>query len=139
MIDTGLVELENSYSYKAPASDKSSLQVESIQKYDHTTVTYGYDELGNITSMVTHEGTYEYEHENSWKDQLTSIVKSLNGVVASTETISYTGSSFIGNPSSIGDKNLTWSGRRLTKITEANKDTIEYFYNELGNRTQKKV
>ncbi len=193
VIDTGLVELENSYSYKALASGKSSLQVESIQKYDNTTVTYGYDELGNITSMVTPDGSYEYEYdylnrlvreynpkvqktmimvykannniefkkyyngnqpltvsstpiesyeykyENSWKDQLTSIVKSSNGVVTSTEIISYTGSNFIGNPSSIGDKNLTWSGRRLTKITEANKDTIEYFYNEEGIRTKKKV
>lgn len=193
VIDTGLVELENSYSYKAPASGKTSLQVESIQKYDNTTVTYDYDELGNITSMVTPDGTYEYEYdylnrlvreynpkvqktmimvyktnnniefkkyyngnqpltvsstpiesyeykyENSWKDQLTSIVKSSNGVVASTETISYDGSNFIGNPSSIGDKNLTWSGRKLTKITEANKDTIEYFYNEEGIRTKKKV
>lgn len=68
-----------------------------------------------------------------------SVVKSLNGVVDSTKNISYDGSNFIENPSSIGDKNLTWSGRRLTKITEANKDTIEYFYNEEGIRTKKKV
>ena len=83
--------------------------------------------------------SHEYKYENSWKDQLTSIVKSLNGVVVSTKIISYTGSIFIGNPSSIGDKNLTWSGRRLTKITETNKDTIEYFYNEEAVRTKKKV
>jgi len=63
----------------------------------------------------------------------------LTSVVDSTETISYAGSNFIGNPSSIGDKNLTWSGGRLTKIIEVNKDTIEYFYNEEGMRTKKKV
>jgi len=92
-----------------------------------------------LTVSSTPIESYEYKYENSWKDQLTSIVKSLNGVITSTETISYTGSNFIGNPSSIGDKNLTWSGRRLTKITEANKDIIEYFYNEEGIRTKKKV
>jgi RHS repeat-associated protein len=197
VINTGLHRLENSYTYKAPGAGKSSLQVESIQKYDSTTVIYAYDALGNVTSMITPDGIYEYEydylnrlvreynpidgqplgrtlimtytgnnniqfkkyyngnqplstqltpnesyeykHDNAWKDQLTRIIKYVDNVEDSTETISYVGSNFIGNPSSIGSKTLTWSGRRLTAITEPNKDNIEYFYNEAGIRTKKIV
>ena len=197
VINTGLHTLENSYTYKAPSAGKSSLQVESIQKYDNTTVTYGYDALGNVTSMITPDGTYEYEYDylnrlvreynpkdgqtlgrtlimtytgnnniqfkkyyngnqplstrltpnesyeykydNAWKDQLTRIIKYVDGIVDSTEAITYTGSNFIGNPSQIGSKTLTWSGRRLIAITEPNKDNIEYFYNEEGIRTKKIV
>lgn len=197
VINTGLHTLENSYTYKAPGAGKSSLQVESIQKYDNTTVIYSYDALGNVTSMITPDGTYEYEYDylnrlvreynpkdgqplgrtlimtytgnnniqfkkyyngnqplstqltpnesyeykydNAWKDQLTRIIKYVDNVEDSTETISYAGSNFIGNPSQIGSKSLTWSGRRLTAITEPNKDNIEYFYNEEGIRTKKIV
>jgi RHS repeat-associated protein len=197
VINTGLHTLENSYTYKAPGAGKSSLQVESIQKYDSTTVIYAYDALGNVTSMTTPDGTYEYEYDylnrlvreynpkdgqplgrtlimtytgnnniqfkkyyngnqplstqltpnesyeykydNAWKDQLTRIIKYVDNVEDSTENISYVGSNFIGNPSQIGSKSLTWSGRRLTAITEPNKDNIEYFYNEAGIRTKKIV
>jgi len=34
---------------------------------------------------------------------------------------------------------LTGCGRRLEKITEDNKDAIEYFYNEEGLRIKKNV
>ncbi len=197
VINTGLHSLENSYTYKAPGAGKSSLQVESIQKYDSTTVIYAYDALGNVTSMTTPDGTYEYgydylnrlvreynpidgqpsgrtlimtytgnnniqfkkyyngnqplstqltpnesyeyKYDNAWKDQLTRIIKYVDGIENSTEFISYTGSNFMGNPSQIGSKSLTWSGRRLTAITEPNKDNIEYFYNEEGMRTKKIV
>ncbi|MFA7376183.1 MAG: RHS repeat-associated core domain-containing protein [Acholeplasmataceae bacterium] len=197
VINTGLHTLENSYTYKAPGAGKSSLQVESIQKYDNTTVIYAYDALGNVTSMITPDGIYEYEYDylnrlvreynpidgqplgrtlimtytgnnniqfkkyyngnqplstqltpnesyeykydNAWKDQLTRIIKYVDGVIDNTKIISYVGSNFIGNPSSIGSKTLTWSGRRLTTITEPNKDNIEYFYNEAGIRTKKIV
>ncbi len=197
VINTGLHTLENNYTYKAPGTGKTSLQVESIQKYDNTTVIYGYDSLGNVTSMTNPDGTYEYQYDylnrlvreynpkdgqpsgrtliitytgnnnihskkyydgnqpittqqtpieayeykydNAWKDQLTRIIKYVIGFEESTKVISYASSNFIGNPSQIGSKLLTWSGRRLTAITEPNKPNTEYFYNEEGIRTKKIV
>ena len=194
VIDTGLTRLENSYKYKSPGTKKTSLQVESITKYDQSVVNYQYDELGNVISMTTSDGVYEYQYdylnrlvreynpvnnktlimsytgnnnilakkyyggnqpltisttpvesyeynyENTWKDQLTSIVKKLNGVIESTKTIVNSNSNFIGNPSQIGNKQLTWEGRRLKSIYDVEKNkTYEYTYNEEGIRTSKIV
>ena len=188
MIDTGKVKLENVYAYKVPGSGKTSLQVSNITKYDQSVVTYGYDVLGNVTSMVTSDGTYEYQYDylnrlvreynpvdnrtlimsytgnnnilakkyyagnqplnvsgtpqeayeysydTSWKDKLISVVKKVNGTTVDTQNFVYS-SNFMGNPSQIGSKTLTWKGRRLTDVNS----NIQYAYNEEGIRTSKTV
>jgi RHS repeat-associated protein len=189
VIDTGIVKLENTYAYKSPGSGKTSLQVESITKYDDSVVSYAYDVLGNVTSMTTPDGIYEYQYDylnrlvreynpvdqrtlimsysgnnnilskkyysgnqplnisgtpvesfeysydTTWKDKLLSIVKKENGVVVDTENFSYS-SNFVGNPSQVGNKILTWKG---TSIASINGSNIEYSYNNQNIRTGKKV
>ena len=96
-------------------------------------ITYSYDESGNILSKkvydfnntLKNQDTYEYSNLN-WEDQLTKF---------NDTTITY---DEIGNPLTIGDKNLTWeNGRQLKKIEDQN-NTIEYQYDN-GIRTSKTV
>ncbi len=106
------------------------------------TITYSYDNGGNITSKKEYayiapdtgitnqsytEKTYTYG-DTSWKDLLTEY---------NNQTITYDN---IGNPLSYRDGfSFTWSnGRQLTGITN-NTDSILYSYNADGLRIQKTV
>ena len=89
-----------------------------------------YDISGNILSRTEHKyttgealGTFEYEYETAWKDQL----KSFNG-----QTIEYDDA---GNPTSYKGANLTWERGRLLK--RYNNITMQYDAN--GIRTRKIV
>lgn len=194
VINTGLTRLENSYNYKSIGSDNTSLQVESITKYDQSVVNYQYDALGNVTSMTTSDGTYEYQYDylnrlvreynpvdertlimtytgnnnilskkyyegnqsltvtntpvesyeysydSIWKDRLIKVTKKENGITVDTENIGYVNSNFIGNPTQINDKFLTWEGRRLKEIYDMEHDKhYVYTYNEEGIRTSKTI
>lgn len=86
------------------------------KEYAYTT-----DELGEAVDTKT------WSYGNStWSDLLTSY----NG-----EQIVY---DEIGNPLTIGNKELTWLGRQLLGITEG-ESTVSYTYNGDGQRTSKTV
>lgn len=97
------------------------------------TYTYSYTN-GNITEQneydyTTNEllntKTWEY-NDSTWNDLLTNF----NG-----ESITY---DEIGNPLTIGSKELSWTGRQLQSITDGNSE-IAYTYNGDGLRTSKTV
>lgn len=116
VIDTGLVKLENTYSYKSPGTGKTSLQVESITKYDQSVVTYGYDALGNVTSMVTIDGTYEYQY-----DYLNRLVREYNPVDNKTLIMSYTGNNNI-----LAKK--YYAGNQPLNVSGTPQEAYEYSY-----------
>ncbi len=100
------------------------------------TYTYSYSN-GNITEQKEYAyttgelgeavDTKTWSYGNStWSDLLTSY----NG-----EQIVY---DEIGNPLTIGNKELTWLGRQLLGITEG-ESTVSYTYNGDGQRTSKTV
>ena len=130
-------------------------------------VSYTYDAVGNIATMVQDGVTYTYDSLN----QLTAVATSDNSYTAAfnydnggnltsktvngqTYTYSYgdtewkdlltayNGESItydqIGNPLSYRGKTLTWTGRRLDSLTQ-NGSTNTYLYNADGIRTQKTV
>ena len=100
------------------------------------TTTYSYTN-GNITECNEYpvgDGvldvpqttkTWEY-NDSTWGDLLTNF----NG-----ESITY---DEIGNPLTIGEKSLTWTGRQLQSITDGDTE-IAYTYNGDGFRTSKTV
>ena len=100
------------------------------------TTTYSYTN-GNITECNEYpvgDGvldvpqttkTWEY-NDSTWGDLLTNF----NG-----ESITY---DEIGNPLTIGEKSLTWTGRQLQSITDGDSE-IAYTYNGDGLRTSKTV
>ena len=97
------------------------------------TTTYSYTN-GNITEQneydyITNEllstKTWEY-NDSTWSDLLTNF----NG-----ESITY---DEIGNPLTIGNKSLEWTGRQLQSITDGDSE-ISYTYNGDGLRTSKTV
>ena len=69
--------------------------------------------------------TWEY-NDSTWSDLLTNF----NG-----ESITY---DEIGNPLTIGEKSLTWTGRQLQSITDGDTE-IAYTYNGDGLRTSKTI
>ena len=99
-------------------------------------ITYTYDEGGNLTSkkeyayttgtLGTVTATYSYSYGNTWKDQLTAY----NGQSISYDTI--------GNPTTYRDWTFGWSGRNLTSISKSG-TTRTYTYNNDGLRTTKTV
>ena len=100
------------------------------------TITYSYTN-GNITEQKEYEyttgelgeptdtKTWSYT-DSVWSDLLTDF----NGTQISYDEI--------GNPLSIGGKQLTWLGRQLQSIADG-ENTIEYAYNGDGNRISKTV
>lgn len=117
----------NEYKY-----DNRSQLIEDINYVLGYKYILSYDNEGNIlrkdtynvsTGELVNTDVYEYDNTN-WEDQLTKF----NG-----EEITY---DTIGNPLTIGSKNLTWTnGRELTSID----DKIKYYYNEDGIRVRKLV
>ena len=100
------------------------------------TYTYSYTN-GNITECNEYpvgDGvldvplstkTWEY-NDGTWSDLLTNF----NGTPITYDEI--------GNPLTIGEKTLTWTGRQLQSITD-NENAISYTYNGDGLRTSKTV
>ena len=100
------------------------------------TITYSYTN-GNITEQKEYEyttgelgeeiaaKTWSYT-DSVWSDLLTDF----NGTQIAYDEI--------GNPLSIGSKQLTWLGRQLQNIADG-ENTIEYAYNGDGNRISKTV
>ncbi|MEE0128969.1 MAG: RHS repeat-associated core domain-containing protein [Eubacterium sp.] len=100
------------------------------------TITYSYTN-GNITEQKEYEyttgelgeptdtKTWSYT-DSVWSDLLTDF----NGTPIAYDEI--------GNPLSIGSKQLTWLGRQLQSIADG-ENTIEYAYNGDGNRISKTV
>ena len=99
---------------------------------------YAYDNAGNITSKKTYafttgllgtvQSTINYTYgDSSWRDLLTKY---------GNTPISY---DTIGNPTAIGEQDLTWEGRQLTSWSDGEYITIDYGYNADGIRTFKEV
>lgn len=129
-------ELKHKYYY-----DTLNQLVREDDKDRNMTITYDYDEGGNILSKSIYPYTtettlnnkvetvtYSYENEN-WKDQLTSY----NGKAITYDTI--------GNPLTYNGNTYTWqNGRQLAGIENAaNNLTVTYKYNDSGIRTEKTV
>lgn len=102
------------------------------------TYTYSYTN-GNITSqseypytvgvdaLIDPNNTKTWEYNDStWSDLLTNY----NGTPITYDEI--------GNPLTIGEKSLTWTGRQLQSITDGDSE-IAYTYNGDGLRTSKTV
>ena len=64
-------------------------------------------------------------------------MKSSVGSTQNTDIITYD-PKYVGNPLSIGTKQLTWEGRRLKQIMDGT-NTFTYSYNEQGLRTKKNI
>ena len=123
----------NTTSYKY--DNLNQLVRENNQKLG-VTITYAYQN-GNITERkeyayttgdlgeVLDTKTWTYGN-NIWSDLLTSF----NG-----QTITY---DEIGNPTTIGNKSLSWNGRQLRQIADGN-NTYSYAYNVDGQRVSKTV
>lgn len=99
---------------------------------------YEYDNAGNITAKKTYafttgtlgtvQSTINYTYgDASWKDLLTKY---------GSTSITY---DMIGNPLTIGEKELAWEGRQLTSLYDGEYITIDYGYNADGIRTFKEV
>ncbi|MDE6020431.1 MAG: RHS repeat-associated core domain-containing protein [Ruminococcus sp.] len=121
------------------AYDALSQLTRENNKYLNQTITYTYDNGGNITqktiypytteslSSVTPTQTIVYTYGNSsWKDLLTSY----NG-----QNITYDA---IGNPTSYLGYTLAWNGRQLSSLS-GNGVTASYKYDADGLRSYKKV
>ena len=122
-------ELINHYTY-----DSFNELIKEDNYVSNKTITYTYDNSGNIlkreeyeinTDILIHEDNFGYNNTN-WKDQLTKF---------NDTEITY---DEIGNPITIGDKNLSWNARELQSYQD-NMSKIEYFYNKEGIRTKKRV
>ena len=90
--------------------------ITECNEYDYTL-----DELGEPLNTKT----WEY-NDSTWSDLLTNY----NGTPITYDEI--------GNPLTIGEKTLTWTGRQLQSITD-NENAISYTYNGDGLRTSKTV
>ncbi len=123
-------ELLNHYEYD------SFNQLISEDNYKlNKTYKYEYDLEGNILSKKEYDinsenllktNTYEYNN-TSWEDQLTKF---------NNESITYDA---IGNPITIGTKELTWiNGRQLNTYKDNNLE-ITYDYNKDGIRIRKNI
>ena len=98
-----------------------------------------YDISGNILSRTEHKyttgedlGTFAYEYETGWKDQLVEIKK--NGVTQ--DTFDYDNA---GNPTTYGEARMEWiRGRLLSSYyIPGNGDYFDMSYSADGKRVQK--
>ena len=123
-----------------------------------TTVSYEYDSLNQLTRVNDEKAgktiTYSYTNGNITEQKEYEYTTGELGEPTDTKTWSYTDSVWsdlltdfngtqiaydeIGNPLSIGSKQLTWLGRQLQSIADG-ENTIEYAYNGDGNRISKTV
>ena len=123
-----------------------------------TTVSYEYDSLNQLTRVNDEKAgktiTYSYTNGNITEQKEYEYTTGELGEPTDTKTWSYTDSVWsdlltdfngtqiaydeIGNPLSIGSKQLTWLGRQLQNIADG-ENTIEYAYNGDGNRISKTV
>ena len=114
---TNANDVATNYTYDA--NNNSLLSVSSsgvTNSYDYTL-----DELGEPLNTKT----WEY-NDSTWSDLLTNY----NGTPITYDEI--------GNPLTIGEKSLTWTGRQLQSITDGDSE-IAYTYNGDGLRTSKTV
>ncbi len=128
---SGTPSLRYSYVY-----DELNQLVRTNDAVAQKTYTYTYDGAGNILTKTTYpyttgdlgtaSETLNYTYDTTWTDKLMSY---------GTTNIEYDD---IGNPTKIGDKSFTWSGRQLETYTQGNK-TIEFEYDENGLRHRKTV
>lgn len=103
------------------------------------TVTYTYDERGNILNKKTYAyttgsltnatvtDTVTYSYNSTWKDKLVSF---------DGQSISYDS---IGNPTAYRGASLTWEKGRQLKSYATSSKTLNFKYNAEGLRTEKKV
>ena len=123
-----------------------------------STVSYEYDSLNQLTRVNDEKAgktiTYSYTNGNITEQKEYEYTTGELGEPTDTKTWSYTDSVWsdlltdfngtpiaydeIGNPLSIGSKQLTWLGRQLQSIADG-ENTIEYAYNGDGNRISKTV
>ena len=120
--------LTNKYYY-----DTHSQLIKEDNILNNQTILYEYDNYGNILSKKVYtnntlikEDTYTYGDTN-WQDLLTKY---------NNESITYDN---IGNPTSIGNKTLTWMNGRELSSYQDNTNNITYKYNLDGIRTSKIV
>ncbi len=120
--------LTNKYYY-----DTHSQLIKEDNILNNQTILYEYDNYGNILSKKVYtnntllkEDTYTYNDSN-WQDLLTKY---------NNESITYDN---IGNPTSIGNKTLTWMNGRELSSYQDNTNNITYKYNLDGIRTSKIV
>ena len=86
-----------------------------------------YDYTVGIDALIDPNNTKTWEYNDStWSDLLTNY----NGTPITYDEI--------GNPLTIGEKSLTWTGRQLQSITDGDTE-IAYTYNGDGLRTSKTV
>lgn len=113
--------------------------VREDNKYLNKTITYTYDNGGNIKkreiysyttgdlSAATAQQTINYGYDSVWKDKLTSY----NGQTITSDAI--------GNPLTYRDSmSFTWFGRQL-KTANIGGTSVSYKYDSDGNRSYKKV
>lgn len=121
-------------------------------------ITYEYDELNQLVRENDQRAgksyTYSYTNGNITERKEYAFALGNLGEVLDTKTWTYGDSSwadlltefngeqitydFIGNPKTIGTKQLTWLGRQLQSITDG-ENTITYEYNGDGQRISKTV
>ncbi len=123
-------ELINHYEY-----DNFNELIKEDNYILNKTIEYTYDTEGNILNRKEYElntntliKTDTYEYSNTlWEDQLTKF---------NNESITY---DEIGNPLTIGNKELTWVNGRQLETYKDNNLEIEYTYDKNGIRESKKV
>ena len=103
-------------------------QLKTVSTSDNSyTASYNYDNGGNITSKTVNGVTTAYGYgDTNWKDKLTSY---------DGQSITYDA---IGNPLSYRGMTMSWTGRRLSSLTNGG-TTSSYLYNADGIRTRKTV
>ncbi|MCU0105221.1 hypothetical protein N7603_06080 [Acholeplasma vituli] len=126
------------------------------------TYEYKYDFMGRLIEeynpALIQTIKMEYTNQNLIKktfydDKTTTVVKQMEFLTNSEDQLVYVGTvengnetplditydpKYVGNPLSIGTKQLTWEGRRLKQIIDGT-NTFTYTYNEQGLRTKKNI
>ncbi len=138
--------VRNSYQYDA----LGQLIRENNSPLDKT-ITYEYDGNGNIQKKYEYDYTlaasldnanlqqyYTYSYNPLWKDQLVSYTVTENGITTTLKEIEIPETGNIGNPESYNGYTLSWEGRRLVEMSDADSE-ITFKYNADGYRTEKIV
>jgi len=126
------------------------------------TYEYKYDFMGRLIEeynpVLNQTIKMEYDKQNMifkrfYAGKTTNLVKQLEFLTNAEDQLVYVGSlegatetplditydpKYVGNPLSIGTKQLTWEGRRLKQIIDGT-NTFTYSYNEQGLRTKKNI
>ena len=100
-------------------------------EYNNQNMTYKRYYAGKTETMVK-----QLEFLTNVEDQLVYI-GTIEGGNETPLEITYD-PKYVGNPLSIGTKQLTWEGRRLKQIIDGD-DVFNYTYNEQGLRTKKNI